>query len=243
MPLRNWRMGAALLASLAVLPATYVHAEDKAPAGASSAEKPSDTSVSRQAIEWSQERLAELDATIAILEKNAAELQGRARAKADASLKQLRDTRDAYRTKLQETLDNSRTWTEAQMAAGRKALDDGWTTFRSETEAYLADVQADFATRKAVLTAQIEVRQKALQDSVESLKADAGKLAKSQRAAIESRIAALDTQVEEAKARLTRLKEASSDSWESAKQSYADVQKRISETYLSIRKSISDAVK
>lgn len=129
------------------------------------------------------------------------------------------------------------------MAGARKSLDDGWTAFQRETEAYLADVQADFATRKAVLKAQIEVRQKALQDSVERLKADAGKLAKSQRAAIEGRITALDTQVPEAKARLVRLKEASSESWESAKQSYADVQKRISDTYLSIRKSISDAVK
>jgi len=243
MPLRNWRIGAAMLASVSVLPATYVRGEDKAPAGASSTEKPSETSVTRQAIEWSQERLAELDATIAILEKNAAELQGTARVKADATLKQLRDTRDAYRAELQEALDNSRTWTEAQIAAARKALDDGWTTFQSETEAYLADVQADFATRKAVLMAQIEVRQKALQDSVERLKADAGKLAESQRVAIESRIAALDTQVQEGKARFVRLKEASSDSWESAKQSYADVQKQISDTYLSIRKSISDAVK
>src|SRR5208337_4173192 len=92
MPLRNWRIGAAMLASVSVLPATYVRGEDKAPAGASSTEKPSETSVTRQAIEWSQERLAELDATIAILEKNAAELQGTARVKADATLKQLRDT-------------------------------------------------------------------------------------------------------------------------------------------------------
>lgn len=255
MPSPAWKMGVALFGWIAILPVAAAHAEDPAPVSApaeapsipagptAQAGKPADPSLVRQATAWSQERLAELDASIAVLEKNASELQGVAQEQAQAALKQLKDTRDAYRAKAQAMVDDSRAWTAAQVADARKALDESWATFQKEVDTYLDNVHADFETRKAVLLAQVEARQKALEETIEKLKADAAKLAQDQRAAIDKRIAALEKKVDETKQRAARLKEASASSWEKAKQAYDDVRARVVETYQSIRESISEALK
>ncbi|MFG1240593.1 hypothetical protein V5F63_25770 [Xanthobacter autotrophicus DSM 597] len=266
MPFRAWKMGAALFGWIAILPAATAHAEDlattpapaaepaqgaapevkpaPAPAAApSSTTVPADPSLTRQAIAWSQERLAELDASVLVVEKNASELKGAVKAKADAAVKQLQETRDAYRAKAEAMLDNSRTWTAAQITDARKSLDDSWKTFQKEVDTYLDEVHADFDTRKAVLLAQVEARQKALESTISKLKADAGKLAQDQRAAVDKQIAALEKKVEELKARAASLKKASASSWDKAKQAYEDVRTRVVETYQSIRDSLSDAMK
>jgi len=202
-----------------------------------------DRSLARQAVEWSQDRLSELDAAIAVLEQNAAKLQGEARARADAALKTLRERRDAYRARAEEAVANAKTWTDAQVAEARKSLDDTWTAFETARDDYLDAVKADLATRRAVLEAELDARQKAWQKSIDELRVKAAKLAADQRAAIDARIAALKAQADEAKARIGRLQDASAGAWETTKKSYAEAQKLFLDTYASIRKSIEDATK
>ncbi|WP_449103131.1 hypothetical protein [Pseudomonas extremaustralis] len=200
-------------------------------------------SQARQAVAWSQDRLAELDATIAVLEKDSAKLQGEARAKADAALKELRARRDVYRTQAGEAVANVRTWTDAQVVEARKSLDKSWAAFQTARDEYLEATKADLATRRALLEAELEARQKVWRESIEELRTDSAKLAADQRAAIDTRIAALNAQADEAKARIGQLQDASAEAWETTKKSYADAQQLFFDTYASIRKSIKDAKK
>ncbi|MBR1040718.1 hypothetical protein JQ593_18105 [Bradyrhizobium viridifuturi] len=200
-------------------------------------------SLARQAVEWSQDRLAELDAALAVLEKKTAELQGEARTRAEHALKTLRERRDAYRSQAEGAAANARTWTDAQVAAARKSLDDNWAAFQAAQDEYLEATKADLATRRAVLAAELEARQKAWRKSIDDLRVQASKLAADQKAAINARIESLNAQIDEVKARVERLQDASAEAWGTTKKSYADAQKLFSDTYMSIRKSIEDATK
>lgn len=201
-------------------------------------------SPARQAVEWSQNRLAELDATIALLEQKAAGLQGDVYAKAEEKLKALRARRDAYRAQVEDTLANAESWTDAQIEQARRSLDESWTAFLADRDAYLDAAKVDLATRRDILEAELEARRNAWRQSLEELRAEAVGLAEDQRAAIDARIAELSAEMDKAgddmKARIGRLQIASAEAKETLKQSYAEAQEFFIETYASIRKSILD---
>ncbi|MFG1240253.1 hypothetical protein V5F63_23995 [Xanthobacter autotrophicus DSM 597] len=201
------------------------------------------TSVPRQAIQWTQDRLAEADATIAALERSAATLTGEARAKADGAIKTLREQRDAYRAQADAAIANAKSWTEAQVSAAQVGLDASWAAFQSARDSYLDAAKADLATRRAVLQAELEARRTVWLQSIEDLRTRADKVSDDQRAAIKARVAALKAQVDDAQARLARLEEASSTAWKAVQKSYADARALFYETYRSIRKAIDDASK
>jgi hypothetical protein len=234
-------IGLALIAQTALFIAPAAFAQDATARSQPAAQD--DPSLARQAVEWSQDRLAELNATIAALEKESARLQGEARTRADETLKTLRDRRDAYRAQAEQAVANARSMTDAQVVAAHKSLDDNWIAFQTARDKYLESAKVDLATRRAILEAEVEARQKAWRESINELSAEASKLAADQRAAINARIAALNAQVDEAKTRVGRLQDASTETWETTKKSYADAQQLFFDTYTSIRKSIKDATK
>ncbi|GEO87479.1 MULTISPECIES: hypothetical protein [Alphaproteobacteria] len=241
MRLRLSAIGLALVAQTALFTVSTTFAQDATSQTQSTYQD--DPSLARQTLEWSQDRLAELDATIAVLEQDATRLQDEARAKAEDALKALREQREAYRIQTEEAVANARAWTDAQIAEGRESLDANWTAFQTARDEYLEAAKADLATRRAVLEIEFEARQKVWQKSIDELRNDADRLAADQRAAIDVRIAALNAQVEEAKARLGHLEDASAEAWETTKNGYADAQQLFLDTYASIRKSIEDATK
>jgi hypothetical protein len=226
-------------AALSSAPAAFAQDSISQPAVASRSEP----SLARQAIQWSHDRLSELDATIAVLERDAAQLQGEARAETKTALKKLRDRRDAYRTQAEDAVAKARSWSDRRVVDARKSLDEEWDAVQTAREEYLEAAKADLATRQAVLEAEFEARHKAWRKSIDGLRAEAGTLAAEQRSAIESRIDALKAQADKAKARIGRLKDASGEAWNAAKKSSAEAQQLFFDTYASIRKSLEDATK
>lgn len=108
MKLRFSTIALALLAQTALLSAPPALAQN-AEAQADSAAPQKEPSKVHQALAWSQDRLAQLDANITALEKDASKLRGEARTKADAALADLRKQRDAYRRRAQDAAANART--------------------------------------------------------------------------------------------------------------------------------------
>lgn len=234
-------LGLALLAPVFAFTAPRALAEDAAPP--SPTQDVDKTSAARQAIQWTQDRLAEADATIAALERSATTLTGEARAKADASIKTLREQRDIYRAQADAAITDAKSWTDAQVRGAQERLDASWAAFQAARDSYLDTATADLATRRAVLQAELEARRKAWLQSIEDLRTRADKVAADQRAAIEARIAALKAQVDDAQARLERLEEGTSTAWRAVQKGYADARVLFYETYRSIRKAIDDASK
>lgn len=201
-------------------------------------------SPARQVVEWSQNRLAELNATIALLEQKAADLQGDASAKAEERLRALRARRDAYQAQVEDAFANAESWTDTQMEQARQSLDESWTAFLADRDAYLDAAKVDLETRRDILEVELEARRNAWRQSLEELRAEAAGLAEDQRAAIDARITELSAEMDKAgdgvKARIDRLQIASTEAKETLQQSYADAQELFLKTYASIRKSIRE---
>jgi len=237
---RSWFAGLAIVAHAVFIVVPVAVADDSQPKSAVTSDEK--LSLTRQAIKWSKERLSELDATIAVLEQNAAKLQADGRSQAEAGLKKLRERRDAYFAEVEEANSNVKTWTDTQVAEAQKSLDETSAAFESERDRYLDSIKADITMRRAALKAELDARLKAWQVSIDELRAEAGKVSDERKADIEARIASLKKQADEEKARVGRLQNASSDSWKTMKRSFADAQKLFSDTYASVRKSIEDAI-
>jgi len=110
-------------------------------------------------------------------------------------------------------------------------------------QARIGDARTDLAARRAILEAGIEARQKDWQDLIDDLREDAAKLAADQRAAVDARVAALKAQADEARARAAQPQSASAEGWETTRQSYAEAQKLVFDTYASIRQTLEDAAR
>ena len=234
MTLRSWAFGISILVQATLLATPATHAQGSAS---------DQLSPGRQAIQWSQDRLSEFDAAIARMEQDLEKRKADDRAKGDAALKDLRAQRDAYRAKVNEAASNAKTWTETQVADAGKSLEDASDKFQAQLGEYLDAVNADVVARRAALEAEFEARQKAWQKSIDELRTEAGKLETKQKAAIDARIDALKAQMDDAKARIGRLQEASHEAWTAITRDYAEAERRASETYESIRKSIREAAK
>ncbi len=133
----------------------------------------SEPSLARQSIEWSQTRLTELDAAIAVFEQNLAKRNGNTRAKVEVALQELKGKRDAYRAEAEAAAAQAKIRSEQELAQARQSLDDSWTALQGTKDRYLDTVQADVATRRAVLQAEFDARQKAWQEAIDGLSADA----------------------------------------------------------------------
>lgn len=232
-------LSAAILIALGTVQVAPVFAQDATPEnqGAESDE----SSRTRQAIAWSRDKLAELDADIAVLEKDAAKKRGEARIEAQAAISELRQIRDEYRSGAEQTARNAETWSDEQLLSAKKTLDANWAEFQAGLDGYLDKTRATVATRQELLDAELKVRREAWRKRISELKADADDLAAAEGEAINARIDALEVQTEASKERVARLQEASRESWGVARQGYAEVQQTFSNTYASIRKSIEAA--
>ena len=232
------RLGVAILAPGLLLTSPAAFAQNRTAPSAATDE--AERSAARQAILWSQDRLAELDAAITVLERDAARRESAARERALAALADLRAAREAYRVKAEEALAGARAWSEAQAADANRSLDESWTTAQDKVAAYLDAVQADLATRRTVLEAEFEARRRTWQKSIDELRAEASRLSVEQRAMLQARIEAFRAQVDEARARVARVQETS---WAAMRRSYAETQRSLSDAYLSIRKAMEQAAR
>lgn len=231
---RQFAVIALALAAHAVSIGTIYALEQEAVTQTESIENQVERSWIRQALGWSQVRLAQLDANIAVLEEEASKLSGEARTQADAGLVELRKQRDTYMRRIHGVADNARNWSDDQMAEALQALDDDWAKFQATSNKHLEETKATIATRRALLQAELEAQQKI----IAQLRGDVSKLATDQRALIDSRISELNTNLEDIKELIAK---SSSEAWEATKNRYEEARQRYVEIYATILQFIDDA--
>ena len=170
------------------------------------------------AIAQAQERLAEIDATISVLQDEADKADGAARQKARDAVASLRTIRETYRKEIDGVVAQGRDMTTAQLAMARTALTAPWTQFEQVLDQDVAAIRLDADQRKALVEARIRAEQTYWQGVATDLQASAAGLTAEQRAAIDARIARVKAHAEEAQLRLTKLSRASQSAWSALKQ-------------------------
>jgi len=167
------------------------------------------------AIAQAQERLAEIDASITVLQEDADKVQGAARQRAHDAVASLRTLRETYRKEIDGVVAQGRQMTADQLTAVRAALTAPWTQFEQALDQDVAAVKLDATQRKALVEARIKAAE--------------------QRAAIDARIARVRARADEAQARLTKLAHAGQSAWSVLKQGFVNSRQIFDETYRGTR--------
>jgi hypothetical protein len=187
------------------------------------------------AIAQAQERLAEIDATITVLQEDADKVQGAARQRAHDAVASLRTLRETYRKEVDGVVAQGRQMTADQLTAVRAALTAPWTQFEQALDQDVAAVKLDATQRKALIEARIKAEQAYWQTVITDLQASASALTAEQRAAIDARIARVRARADEAQTRLTKLAHAGQSAWSVLKQGFVNSRQIFDETYRGTR--------
>ena len=160
-------------------------------------------------IAWTKERLDEMDATLAVLERQAAEAQAAARAKADQLIADLRKRRDAF----QQAMNTQLRVGEAAWARDRAQLESQWDGFAAEVNKYFATFGKQVAAQQAMFVDLAAAQRKAWRDAGEQLHGAAMGFLAERRAEIERAVQQMKADASKSDARLQKLMAAGNESW------------------------------
>ena len=216
-----------LAAAAPAAPAAAPAAADVAPA----ADAAADPVGAHAAIAQAQERLAEIDATITVMQAEADHADAAVRQRAHDAVTGLKTIRDTYKKELDGIVAHGRAMTAAQLAVARTALTAPWTQFEQTLDGDVAAIKLGVAARKEIVAARIRAEQDYWQSVIADLRRSATDLSAEQRAAIDARIARITTRAADARARLDRVTVAGQGAWTALKRGLVNSRQVFEDTY------------
>jgi BMFP domain-containing protein YqiC len=160
-------------------------------------------------LNWTKERLDEMDATLASLEAKAGQVKADSKAKADQLITDLKKRRDEFQVKVKAQAQAG----EATLQATKTQLEPQWQAFEAHVKTYFETVgkqiELQQATFRDVATAQV----KAWREAADKVHDAAAKVATEKRANVDAAVKQMKADAAEAEARLQKLKQAGSESW------------------------------
>jgi len=183
-------------------------------------------------LEWTKQKLGEIDLTLAALENTAGTFTSEVRKKADTAVAKFRTAGNAFKTKVEAALaDAGKIKTAADQSSAM--LDEEWVKVEAAFQAFLAAVDGQANAVTAALAARAEAQRKSLQTSlVGMLNAASETIAQAQRDA-NAAIRRLGIE-----AKLDQASTAGHESWKAIK---SGVEETLS-VYERTRKAISDTL-
>jgi small-conductance mechanosensitive channel len=172
-------------------------------------------------LNWTKQRIDEMDATLASLESRASQVKAESKAKANQTIADLKKRRDEFQAQA-----------KAQAQAGGAALKTSQAQLESQWKAFEAQVKSYFDT----VGKQIEQQQTTFRDvaaaqakawcaAADAFHSEAGKIAAARRADLDAAVKQMKADAAEAEARFNKLKQAGSESWASLSAALAESRK------------------
>ena len=160
-------------------------------------------------LNWTKERIDEMDATLASLEAKASKVQADFKVKANQLIADLKKRRDEFQAAVKQQAEAGETGWDRTKAQ----LESQWNGFEAQVKTYIDTVgkhiEQQQATFRDVATAQVE----AWREAADKFHDGATKLAAERRADIDAAVKQMKADASEAEARLQKLKQAGSESW------------------------------
>lgn len=190
---------------LIAAPATQAQVAGPASSGTSVAAR---TGV-QVSIDWAKERLDEMDATLASVEKRLGELKSENRAKAERAVAEMRAQREAFK----QTVEAKKQASEAEWQQTKAKLEFRWTAFEAGVQKWVDANGQLVAEQNQMFVARAEVQLKAWQDMIDKLEASAKGVAADRKREIDSAVAAIRADAKATKTKLDALKGSGKESW------------------------------
>jgi pyruvate-formate lyase-activating enzyme len=160
-------------------------------------------------LNWTKERIDEMDATLASLEAKGDEVKADVKAKADKLFADLKKRRDAFQANVKAQAQAN----DAALQAAKVQLETQWTHFEAEVKAYFATVGKQIEQQQATFQGVAAAQAKAWHEAADKLREAARKVAGEQRAGVDVAINKMKADTAETEARLQKLKDAGDESW------------------------------
>lgn len=160
-------------------------------------------------LNWTKQRIDEMDATLASLEAKAIQLQGDSKVKADQIIADMKKQRDEFQTTAKSQVQAA----GAALEANKKQLESQWRDFEAEVKTYFDTVgkqgEQQWVTFQNIAAAQA----KAWRQAADIFYGEVGKIAAARRADVDAAIKQMKADAAEAETRLKKLEQVGSQSW------------------------------
>ncbi len=160
-------------------------------------------------LNWTKQRIDEMDATLASLEAKAGQVKAELKAKADQMLADMKKRRDEFQAKAKAQVQAG----EAAMQASKAQLESQWHGFEAQVKTYFDTVGKQVEQQQATFRDVAAVQAKAWREAADKLHSEATKVAAERRADVDAAVKQMKADAAEAEARLQKLKQAGSESW------------------------------
>jgi len=172
-------------------------------------------------VNWTKQRIDEMDTTLAALEEKASLLKAESKVKADELVADLKKRRDAFQATIKAQLEAA----EASVQASKAQLEAQWPGFEAQVKAYFETIgnqaQQQQSAFRDIAAAQIKAWQKA----ADELQDSAAKVAAAKRPDLDAALAQMKDGATQAEAQFQKLKQAGGETWAALGAALADSRK------------------
>jgi hypothetical protein len=172
-------------------------------------------------LNWTKERLDEMDATLASLEAKASQLRADAKATAEQSIGDLKKRRNEFQIKAKAQAEAS----ESAWHTAKTQLESQWSGFEAQVKTYFETVGKQVEQQQSTFRDIAAAQVKAWREAADKFHGAATKVATEKRANIDTAIKQMRADAVEADARLQKLKQAGSESWTALSDALAESRK------------------
>ena len=172
-------------------------------------------------LNWTKERLDEMDATLASLEAKASQQKADAKAKADQLIAELKKRRNEFEAKAKVQAEAG----EAAWQGAKTQLEEQWHGFEAQVKTYFETVGKQIEQQQAAFRDIAAAQAKAWREAADKFHDAATKVAAEKRANVDAAIKQMKVEATEAEARLQKLKQAGGESWAALSAALAESRK------------------
>ena len=172
-------------------------------------------------LNWTKQRIDEMDATLASIEAKASQVKAESKAKADQMIGDLKRRRDEFRARAEAQAQAS----EAALQANKTQLESQWREFEAQVNNYFDTIGRQIEQQQATFRDVAAAQAKAWQEAAETLRGAAATVAAANRADFDVAVKQMKTDAAEAEARLQKLKQAGGESWTALSTALAESRK------------------
>ena len=160
-------------------------------------------------LNWTKERIDEMDATLASLEGKASQVKADAKAKAEQLIADLKKRRDDFHAKVKAQAQAG----EAACQRTKTQLESHWRDFQVQVKTYFETVGKQIEQQQATFRDIAAAQVKAWREAADKFHEGAGKVAAARRAEVDAAVNQMKAEAVEAEAGLQKLKQAGNESW------------------------------
>lgn len=160
-------------------------------------------------LNWAKERIDEMDAVLASLETNLAEVHADVRAKADQALADMRKKRDEFRDTLKKYADAD----EAAWTREKARLQSDWNTFETDVKKYVESAVKQIDQQQTAFKRQADAQVKAWREAAEDVRTGVKDYAAERRSEIEAAVKQMEADAAAAEQKLQKVNQAGKQSW------------------------------